>query len=92
MQSILSVAYILACQEDVPTLVVRADIIQLYTDRFQCLSSLPSQIILSYEKDYCGTSYGLQKGEIFEKLSPETIFTMCFFCSNSQKNLRSLGL
>jgi len=47
MQSILSVAYILACQGDVPALVVRADIIQLYTNRFQCLSSLPSQIILS---------------------------------------------
>jgi hypothetical protein len=47
MQSILSVAYILACQADVATLVVRADIIQPYTNRFQCLSSLPSQIILS---------------------------------------------
>jgi len=47
MQSILSVAYILACQGDVPTLVVWADIIQLYTNRFQCLSSLPSHIILS---------------------------------------------
>jgi len=47
MQTILSVAYILACQGDVPTVVVRADIIQLYTNRFQCLSSLSSQIILS---------------------------------------------
>jgi hypothetical protein len=35
MQSILLVAYILACQGDVPTLVVRADVIQLYPNRFQ---------------------------------------------------------
>lgn len=33
-----------------------------------------------------------KKREIFEKLSPETIFTMYFFCSNSQKNLCSLDM
>jgi len=47
MQSILSVAYILACQEDVPTLVVWADIIQLYTNRFNAFLHYLSHIILS---------------------------------------------